>query len=184
MSDLTPFAEYNLVVGALAAGCLVYLLFRAEPRMRENRRFGSIVAGLSLFVIGGPVVDVVSPRAVHWIHGLAAAFVVLGLYSPVRSDVHERQSTTLLLTDPTAVRRPAEWMTPIDDDVLELLDDSGLVVTPAVVALNIDRSRAEVNRRLGRLEEHGLVERVARGKYRITDRGDRYLGGTLRFDDP
>ncbi len=80
-------------------------------------------------------------------------------------------------------------MTPMDDAILELFHSSELVLTPAVVALNIDCSCEEVNRHLSRLEAHGLVEKVKRGKYRLTQRGEQYLRGELHVvllieDDP
>jgi hypothetical protein len=53
------------------------------------------------------------------------------------------------------------------------------VLSPAVIALNIDKSRSEVNRRLSELVDIGLVERVKRGYYEITDAGEQYLSGDL-----
>jgi Mn-dependent DtxR family transcriptional regulator len=52
-----------------------------------------------------------------------------------------------------------------------------LVLTPAIIAYNIDYSRGEVNRRLAELETHGLAEKVERGKYRLTDQGEQYIEG-------
>lgn len=65
---------------------------------------------------------------------------------------------------------PAEelpgWTTEMDIEILNALL-SGLVLTPAVIADNIDRSRGAVSRRLNTLDAGGLVEREGRGKYRI-----------------
>jgi len=66
---------------------------------------------------------------------------------------------------------------PIDDRILELLSESGLILSPSVVAINIDKSRDEVNRRLSKLVDEGLVDRVQRGYYEITDEGEAYLRG-------
>jgi len=71
---------------------------------------------------------------------------------------------------------------PIDERILEALAQ-GLVLSPAVIALNIDKSRSEVNRRLSELVGIGLVERVKRGYYEITDAGDQYLSGDLDPDE-
>jgi DNA-binding IclR family transcriptional regulator len=65
----------------------------------------------------------------------------------------------------------------MDDRVLELFHTSDLVLTPAIIAYNIDYSRGEVNRRLAELETHGFVEKVERGKYRLTEQGEQYLQG-------
>ena len=76
------------------------------------------------------------------------------------------------------VRQPAPWMQlPIDERILEALDSSGMILSPAVIAMNIEKSRDEVNRRLSILVEHGFVTRVQRGYYEITERGERYLTG-------
>ena len=63
-----------------------------------------------------------------------------------------------------------EWTTDLDKEILELLN-SELIMTPAVIAENIDRSRGAVARRLGTLEAGGLVEKHGRGKYKITAEG-------------
>lgn len=81
------------------------------------------------------------------------------------------------------MRRPGEWMQmPTDDRILEALD-SGLKLTPAMIAENIGRSREQVQRRLSELQGRGLVERPKRGYYLITDEGRAYLTGDLDADD-
>ena len=60
-----------------------------------------------------------------------------------------------------------EWTTEMDIEILNVLSVF-LVLTPAVIADNIDRSREAVSRRLNALEAGGLVEKVDRGKYKIT----------------
>lgn len=71
---------------------------------------------------------------------------------------------------------------PIDERILEALA-YGLVLSPAVIAFNIDKSRSEVNRRLSELVDIGLVRRVKRGYYEITDAGEQYLSGDLDPDE-
>lgn len=71
---------------------------------------------------------------------------------------------------------------PIDDRILEVLQSSGLVLSPSIIAYNIDKSREEVNRRLSELVEYGIVERVERGKYQIADAGEEYLVGRLNAE--
>ncbi|ELZ58120.1 MULTISPECIES: winged helix-turn-helix domain-containing protein [unclassified Haloferax] len=76
------------------------------------------------------------------------------------------------------MRKPGEWMQmPIDERILEALDTSGMILSPAVIAKNIDKTRSEVNRRLSVLVEQGFVTRVERGYYEIADRGSEYLSG-------
>lgn len=63
-----------------------------------------------------------------------------------------------------------EWATDLDREIVKILN-SELIMTPAVIAENIDRSRGAVSRRLGTLEAGGLVEKHGRGKYKITSEG-------------
>lgn len=68
-----------------------------------------------------------------------------------------------------------EWTTPMDAEILEVMS-LGLILTPAVIADNIDRSREGVSKRLNALEAGGLVQKIERGKYQITKMGLGYLG--------
>lgn len=179
MEGLSSFDAYNLLL-SLVVGCeLVYFLY-LESTLTGYRRFLLVtILGLVVFVVGGPVAEIVVPNLVHWIHGFAAILVVLGLYNPVHNDLRREEWARLLLDEPAQIRQPADWMTPMDDSILELFHSSELILTPAIIALNIGLSREEVNRRLSKLETHGLVERVERGKYRATDHGEQYLRGEL-----
>ena len=179
MVALTPFQSYNLLVGLVVGVGLLYF-FRLESAAVGYRPFLLVtVSGLVVFVVGGPVAEVAAPAVVHWVHGVGALLVVLGLYNPVSNDLRTEEWARLLLDEPVRIRRPADWMTPMDDAILELFHSSELVLTPAIIAFNIDHSREAVNRRLAALAEHGLVERVERGKYRMTELGERYLRGDL-----
>jgi predicted transcriptional regulator len=67
----------------------------------------------------------------------------------------------------------------MDDRILEALSYSRLVLSPTIIAENIGKSRPQVNDRLGVLCSAGLVERLKRGRYRITGRGMAYVEGKL-----
>ena len=64
-------------------------------------------------------------------------------------------------------------------EILEILE-SGLVLTPVVIANNLGRNRDMVNRKLLELVDCDVVDRVARGKYRLNfeeyELGTRYFG--------
>ncbi|RAW44096.1 transcriptional regulator [Halorubrum sp. 48-1-W] len=64
-------------------------------------------------------------------------------------------------------------MSRTDYRILEALADAEIlaVQSPAIVAFNLDITREWASQRLGELGERGLVEKVADGKYRITDAG-------------
>jgi predicted transcriptional regulator len=58
-----------------------------------------------------------------------------------------------------------------------------MVLSPSIISFNLDLSREAVNRRLKTLAEHGLVEKVERGKYRISEDGRGYLSGEFDAGD-
>ena len=81
------------------------------------------------------------------------------------------------------MRQPGEWMQlPTDERILEVLS-TGLILSPQVIAKNIEKSRVHVSRRLSTLVEYGLASRVERGYYEITELGEQYLAGDLDADD-
>lgn len=79
------------------------------------------------------------------------------------------------------IRPREDWARPLDGRILEACAASGFVLTPAVIAYTIEYSREEVNRRLSELERRSFVERIDRGKYRITSHGRQYSFGPLSW---
>lgn len=77
------------------------------------------------------------------------------------------------------MRPRVDWMNQTDDRILELLDESGLELTPSVLAQNLEYSRSWVSRRTSKLRSAGLVEVNNSNYYSITDRGRAYLTGEL-----
>ena len=79
-----------------------------------------------------------------------------------------------LVSNPDEVGEPhgdvPDWYTDMDQQILYVLKH-GHVLTPAVIAQNIDRSRGGVSNRLQTLQAGGFVEKVDRGKYSITKKG-------------
>lgn len=176
------FTYYNLLLGVLSSAGLVYLLYKQTFVVEVKRFLVLTTIGMLVFAVGGPLAALVLPEIVHLIHGTAAALVVLGLYNPIKNDLRAEEWAELLLQDPTVMRHPAEWMVPMDDEILQLFHSSELILTPAIIAYNIGYSREEVNRRLSELTERNLVERIERGKYRIAQYGEMYLKGTLHSE--
>ena len=77
------------------------------------------------------------------------------------------------------MRPRVEWMTRADDYILEFLDETDIVATPQVIAVNIDYSRQYVNQRIRLLADQNLVQNTGDGLYQITQRGREYLNGDL-----
>ncbi|WP_436934507.1 hypothetical protein [Halovenus marina] len=68
-----------------------------------------------------------------------------------------------------------DWLTEMDEEILEVLGTS-LILSPSIIAENIGRSREGVSSRLSALQAGGLVDKVDRGKYRLTKNGMRLVG--------
>lgn len=175
--DVTVFTVYDLAVGLLTVVGVGVLLYGQRATLRYRRFLHFLVAGFLLFALGGPLTGLLAPDWVHLVHGVSALLVVFGLYDPVHNELRDQEWMQLLFREPGELRHPREWMRPLDERVLETLHASGLTLTPAIVAYNIGYSPEEVNRRLSTLTDHDFVERVERGKYRITDVGELFLQG-------
>lgn len=181
MIEPAHLTGYNLLIGIVTGTGVLYFLF-FKPTVVEYDRFLFVtITGLLLFLVGGPITELLAPGLVHWVHGLASVLVILGLYDPLKRDVRHDVWTDVLLQEPEQVRKPASWMLPIDDAILSLFRSTDLVLTPSIIAYNIEYSRDEVNRRLVELEKRGFVSKVERGKYRISALGRQYLDGDVSF---
>lgn len=74
-------------------------------------------------------------------------------------------------------------MNQTDDRILELLDESGLELSPSNLAHNLEYSRSWISRRLSKLRDVGLVVVDEGNFYKITDKGQDYLSGNLESDE-
>lgn len=75
-------------------------------------------------------------------------------------------------------RDRADWMKPVDDEIMEVLEEDG-AGTPESLSEEIGKNNDYIGRRCRELVSYGLLERVSRGLYRLTEAGDRYLSGEL-----
>lgn len=69
-------------------------------------------------------------------------------------------------------------MRPKDEHILEIMREEGNMTPTALEELEVTVSNYASNR-LSKMADYGLVERVARGLYRITDDGRAFLDGEL-----
>ncbi|GAB3676746.1 hypothetical protein GCM10028856_35250 [Halopiger thermotolerans] len=85
--------------------------------------------------------------------------------------------------------RLADWMTPVDRDILELLRNEGgrteLVLTPRLIAENTDWGRQTVREHLMVLREKDMVEYYdeSGGIHQLSDRGRAYLEGEIAVEE-
>lgn len=79
---------------------------------------------------------------------------------------------------PEEMRDPADWMTPSDDRILELIREYGNL-TPIAISEKGGPSRQYSSTRCKELAKYGLLTKVHRGLYGLTDDGRAYLDEEL-----
>lgn len=78
-----------------------------------------------------------------------------------------------------------------DDAILELLDETDMVLTPKVMAFQIEYDYTYLRQRLGVLKAHGLIDHPTdapagvsqTGVYEITALGRRFLNGEVSREE-
>lgn len=81
------------------------------------------------------------------------------------------------------MRPRVEWMVACDDWILDALEETGMALSPKVLSHNIGYSRQYIARRLRVLEANDIVDREARGLYRLSELGQQYLQGEIGADE-
>jgi len=87
------------------------------------------------------------------------------------------------------VHRFVDWATPADPHLLEFLvncrDRHGnyAILRPASISDNIPYSREHVGNRCRALAEHGILDRVGHGRYRLTELGGKVARGELSDEE-
>ena len=76
------------------------------------------------------------------------------------------------------MRQAADWMVPSDDRILELVREHGNLTPTAIEELGGPTS-GHARNRCPVLAEYGLLERISRGLYGITEEGEAYLNEEL-----
>jgi len=72
------------------------------------------------------------------------------------------------------MRKRADWMVRADDDILELMRDLQ-ASSPAELEKHLSYTKEYISRRLRELWQHQLIDRPARGIYRINENTIGYL---------
>lgn len=76
------------------------------------------------------------------------------------------------------MRQDADWMVPSDDTILELVREHGNLTPQAIDDLG-GPSAGHARNRCPKLADYGLLVRISRGLYGITDEGCAYLDEEL-----
>jgi len=77
----------DFAAGVVAVGCLAYLLYAERVAVHYPRLFRTILVGLLVFSVTGPVIGLFAPALVHWVHAVAGAVVVIGCYQLVAGEL-------------------------------------------------------------------------------------------------
>lgn len=78
------------------------------------------------------------------------------------------------------MRKSADWMVIWDDRILEITDEVGPTSASMLTKHDhIHTSRSTISRRLNKLADYGLLERLPNGVYMITDTGKDYLDNNV-----
>lgn len=81
------------------------------------------------------------------------------------------------------MRKPADWMSPADDRILEAIRDEGNM-TPLALSREGETSRIDIGRkyageRCRELARYGLLRKIEKGLFGITADGKAYLDEEL-----
>lgn len=76
--------------------------------------------------------------------------------------------------DKDDMREQADWMVIVDERILEYLRDED-VGTPKKIAERIDKHNNYIGERCRELTRYGLLNKIDRGVYVISDKGEKYL---------
>lgn len=87
------------------------------------------------------------------------------------------------MPQPNDMRQPADWMRPMDDRILEALREDGnltpLALSREGLVPRVDTTRQYISERGYDLLRFGLIARVDKGLFAITDKGRAYLDEEL-----
>ena len=91
--------------------------------------------------------------------------------------------------DDDMLNRHVSWMVPADVAILQYLTHSRTVngnpsiQTPKTIAVNTGYSRKHASNRAQVLADHGLVEKVSHGEYRLSDLGERAIKHEVPYEE-
>jgi len=71
------------------------------------------------------------------------------------------------------------WFSPVDYEILIFFEDHDILVSPKVIANNIDYDRQYVSKRCVELMDKGLLRKDETSLYELTDLGRDFLEGTI-----
>ena len=78
------------------------------------------------------------------------------------------------------MRKTGRWMGVWDDRIMEFIRENGPTSASKLVENEyIHTSRSTISRRLNKLSDYDLLDRLPNGVYRLTEKGEQYLDEEL-----
>lgn len=75
------------------------------------------------------------------------------------------------------------WMSPIDYEILLFFEEHDIIVSPKVLALNIDYDRQYTSKRCRELTDKGILAQSGSGIYELSEKGREFLAGDLDAEE-
>lgn len=92
-------AGFDLVVGAVGAATMCYLLYSETVVVAYPRFFRLTTFGLLIFALTGPALTYFRPALLHAAHGTAALFVCVGLFDLVAGELRREEEFAAMSMD-------------------------------------------------------------------------------------
>jgi len=70
-------------------------------------------------------------------------------------------------------------MSPIDYEILSFFEEHDILVSPQVIAANIEYDRNYTGKRCRNFAEYGVLDRDENGLYQLSDIGRQFVAGEL-----
>ncbi|MFB6354510.1 MAG: hypothetical protein ABEJ92_10545 [Halobacteriales archaeon] len=174
MVDAGLVRTLNFAASLLVLTGLFYLLEAEFRRLSFRWQPVLLVLGVGLVVAEAGLRVFVAGGGTHAVHTVAALLLVLALYDPVENRLRREEWVDLLARDP-AIEDAASSLSPVEEAVLGLMARARIVLTPELVAHNLENVDGRPRAALERLADGPFVERADEGRYRITPFGRKYV---------
>lgn len=86
-----PVALFDFAAGVVSAAALAYLLYAETVTVHYPRFFKTVLVGLLIFAVTGPVIGTFASELIHGAHAVAGLFVAVGLYGLVSRELDDEE---------------------------------------------------------------------------------------------
>lgn len=75
------------------------------------------------------------------------------------------------------------WMSPADYEILLFFEEHDIIVSPKILAINIEYDRQYVSKRCNELAENDLLDNPDSGVYQLSEFGRQFLDGKIDAEE-